>query len=476
MQNTSGAKQKLLLEKRKFIEDLQLLMPSWQEAQNKSKLIKAKELSLKKIETAKRRQQMLQAFKQEDNVHKILENERRGYLVEKAAEQEDLLRVQLQIEQQREENRSVDSILFATLDQRSVNMQRNMIEKSSIMIEKTKESIKDMLETSHVAENKSSSLSTSEMKSLSSPLLETSNPNIHRQVPESAIDHTSKTSTMSIIHHNVNADDIFTPCDVNAQGNQQTLSQDSKVINASISEAPIFDLMISPTSSSPSKSRPLSKSPTRTNQITEVSANSFQTSHVDNLSEGEQSFFQDKSKLTENMSIFDCVSVLKLLFLHVEKVENVKRLYDKAVLCLPQRSAVLSVVNAAIEQAKGGGDEELEANTEIVTYTILEVIREIGEDLLPRYFRIFHFLFVSSIHISSHLSMLHSEVLNGIITVDKLQNYHKKRGGGLSALWNSLLSHIQKLCSSKRFSLDDLCTTFTQALLGYVVVTDRERY
>jgi hypothetical protein len=62
----------------------------------------------------------------------------------------------------------------------------------------------------------------------------------------------------------------------------------------------------------------------------------------------------------------------------------------------------------------------------------------------------------------------HSEVFNGVVTLDKLRAAHKKLGGGRSELWSVLVAHMRTLVELSRVRHEEISKVFTAALVSGV--------
>lgn len=95
----------------------------------------------------------------------------------------------------------------------------------------------------------------------------------------------------------------------------------------------------------------------------------------------------------------------------------------------------------------------------ILSQTILELIREWGAELLP------------------------ADVLIGIVTIDRLKKEYKRSSNkGLTELWDAMIFHLQATVDVSHFddnfpnnNLDDIVTIFTTALVGHIRNSDKSR-
>lgn len=49
-----------------------------------------------------------------------------------------------------------------------------------------------------------------------------------------------------------------------------------------------------------------------------------------------------------------------------------------------------------------------------------------------------------------------SEILNGVVSVDKLTKSHKKLGGGRTEIWTNFMNHFRKITELKRITQEEI--------------------
>jgi hypothetical protein len=49
-----------------------------------------------------------------------------------------------------------------------------------------------------------------------------------------------------------------------------------------------------------------------------------------------------------------------------------------------------------------------------------------------------------------------SDILNGVVSVEKLTKIHKKLGGGRFEIWTTMMNHLRKLIELKRITQEEI--------------------
>mmetsp|Transcript_14403 Transcript_14403/g.21600 ORF Transcript_14403/g.21600 Transcript_14403/m.21600 type:complete len:785 (+) Transcript_14403:74-2428(+) len=71
--------------------------------------------------------------------------------------------------------------------------------------------------------------------------------------------------------------------------------------------------------------------------------------------------------------------------------------------------------------------------------------------------------------------MLPSDLLNGVVSVEKVNKSHKKMGGHRAEVWTALTDHMRRIIESKRMSQEEICKIVTSSLVNHIDADDRSR-
>eukprot|EP01041_Mallomonas_annulata_P007635 gene7635-15625_t len=165
----------------------------------------------------------------------------------------------------------------------------------------------------------------------------------------------------------------------------------------------------------------------------------------------------------DHLKLPQCRIILNTLFELIENLpvassgNKVLISYSNANKNIPSRNILEKIGTVCIEGNSDGLDE---FSNDVIAGTILMLLKERGIDALPQ------------------------EALQGTVTLDKVQLYHKKAGGGRLEFWNCITQHLTNLIESKNNKLSEMAKSaylneiakiFTEALIHHADPSDRSR-
>lgn len=167
----------------------------------------------------------------------------------------------------------------------------------------------------------------------------------------------------------------------------------------------------------------------------------------------------DTITVTDSLAPRDISIILHSVCTYIEKLEEpliVKKSYYNATIKSPQITSkkihkVLDLIT--LNEIEALEDKSNPISPEVFTWIVLKIAEEKGSYLLPRYIFMTLFILANNLFL---IYFFHSEILNGVVSVDKLTKSHKKLGGGRTEIWTNFMSHFRKLTELKRITQEEI--------------------